>query len=78
VPSTGGTGSGFELVIADPMACGCHENVLSVGQVGDYREVVGWPYAADRCIAAEPDALDPAPVVLRQPHPTHSRCGSQE
>jgi hypothetical protein len=68
VPSTGGTGSGFELVIAEPMACGCHENVLSFGQVGDYREVVGGPYAADRCIAAEPDALDPALVVLRQPH----------
>ena len=28
------------------------KSALSVGQVGDYREVVGWPHAVYRCIAA--------------------------
>jgi hypothetical protein len=50
LPAARGAGSG--LVIADRMACGCRESALSVGQVGDDREVVGWPHAVYRCIAA--------------------------
>jgi hypothetical protein len=45
-------GAGSGLVIADRMAFGCRESALSVGQVGDYREVIGWPHAVYRCIAA--------------------------
>jgi len=39
-------------VMADRMACGCRGSALSVGQVGDDREVVGWPHAVYRRIAA--------------------------
>jgi hypothetical protein len=48
VPAARGAGSW--LVIVDRMACGCRESALSLGQVGDYCEVVGWPHAVDRCI----------------------------